>query len=252
MRLHRKIWEFCFIAQALDERGMLARGRRGLGFAVGTEPLPAMFANRGCAIVATDLATADAHPDWIATNQHAESLDVLNTRGLCPDADFRKRVQFRFADMREIPADLENFDFIWSSCSLEHLGTMDLGRKFIFDSLRCLKPGGVAVHTTEYNVSSNTDTVTDGYSVLFRQRDIEEIARALTADGHAISVDFSLGDGEYDRFVSKPPYIEDHILRLELEGYVATSIALVIRKKGRQDYWKSWARSASPRDARGC
>ena len=58
MRLHRKIWEFCFIAQALDERGMLARGRRGLGFAVGTEPLPAMFASRGCAIVATDLATA--------------------------------------------------------------------------------------------------------------------------------------------------------------------------------------------------
>lgn len=38
-QLHRKIWEWCFICQALDERDMLVSGRTGLGFAVGREPL---------------------------------------------------------------------------------------------------------------------------------------------------------------------------------------------------------------------
>src|SRR4051812_48305690 len=37
---HRKLWEDCFILQALWEAGMLAPGRRALGFAVGQEPLP--------------------------------------------------------------------------------------------------------------------------------------------------------------------------------------------------------------------
>ena len=36
--LHRKFWEWAAIAQVLNERGMLGRGRNGLGFAVGTEP----------------------------------------------------------------------------------------------------------------------------------------------------------------------------------------------------------------------
>ena len=34
---HRKLWEFAFIAEALEQHGMLTPGRRGLGFAVGRE-----------------------------------------------------------------------------------------------------------------------------------------------------------------------------------------------------------------------
>ncbi len=45
--LHRKMWEWLFIAEALAERGMLAEGRRGLGFGVGQEPLVAAFAATG-------------------------------------------------------------------------------------------------------------------------------------------------------------------------------------------------------------
>lgn len=36
-RLHRKQWEFYFIAQALAERGLLQPGRAGLGFGVGLD-----------------------------------------------------------------------------------------------------------------------------------------------------------------------------------------------------------------------
>ena len=154
--LHRKIWEWCFIAQALDERGLLAPGRRGLGFAVGQEPLSALFAAHGCTIVATDLGEEEAAKHgWVETGQHAAALDALNQRGLCPEARFHENVTFRVADMRALPTDLGHFDFVWSSCALEHLGSLEAGMHFIEASLALLKPGGVAVHTTEYNLTSN-------------------------------------------------------------------------------------------------
>jgi hypothetical protein len=42
--IHRKLWEWCAIAEVLQRRGMLQPGRTGLGFAVGTEPLASAFA----------------------------------------------------------------------------------------------------------------------------------------------------------------------------------------------------------------
>ena len=45
--LHRKMWEWLFIAEALRERGLLAQGRAGLGFGVGQEPLVAVVRRRG-------------------------------------------------------------------------------------------------------------------------------------------------------------------------------------------------------------
>ena len=153
MHFHRKIWEFCFIAQALYERDMLIPGSRGLAFGVGQEPLPALFASLGCEIVATDLPTEEANSGgWVETSQHAGSLEALNNRGICDPDIFYERVSFRFIDMRKLPGDLGIFDFVWSSCSLEHLGTIALGEDFIIQSLQYLKPGGVSVHTTEYNV----------------------------------------------------------------------------------------------------
>ncbi|MBK7559824.1 MAG: hypothetical protein IPI54_17050 [Chitinophagaceae bacterium] len=52
---HRKQWEFIYIMQALWERDCIARDKKGLVFAVGTEPLPAVFAKYGCNITATDI-----------------------------------------------------------------------------------------------------------------------------------------------------------------------------------------------------
>src|SRR5262245_57515250 len=188
--LHRKVWEWCYIAQALEERGLLRQGSRGMGFAVGREPLAAAFASRGCEIVATDLQAARADT-WIATNQHA-SRGSLNEAGLCDATDFERRVSFLFVDMNAVPAELEQsaFDFVWSSCSIEHLGSLDDARRFVLGAMRCLKPGGVAVHTTEYNVSSNAETIVEGSTVLFRRADIESLARNLRANGHEIEVDF--------------------------------------------------------------
>lgn len=231
MHLHRKVWEYCFIAQALHERSMLQPGRRGLGFAVGQEPLSSLFASYGCEIVATDQKAEEAvEGGWVETDQHATSLDVLNKRGLCPDELFRRRVSLRSVDMRSIPSDLRDFDFVWSACALEHLGSLELGERFVFESLRCLRPGGVAVHTTEFNCSSNVFTRRKGVTVLFRKRDIKRMASRLREQGHAMELDLSQGDQPADYYVERQPYGHQVHLKLEVDGFVATSVGLVIQK----------------------
>lgn len=176
--LHRKSWEYIYIVLALQERGMLKMGKRGLGFAVGTEPLPAFFASKGCKILATDLASEnDGSTSWISTGQNASGdKSILNKNGLCSQKKFATRVQYRNLDMNDIPEDIKGFDFCWSSCAIEHVGSLEKSKTFLKNMLNTLKLGGVAIHTTEFNLSSNEDTITEGDSVIYRKKDIEEIA----------------------------------------------------------------------------
>lgn len=230
--LHRKIWEFAFIAQALHERGMLQTGKRGAGFAVGREPLPSLFAARGCEILATDLGEESQDASiWIGSAQHAGSLALLNERALCDPDAFEQRVRFRPVDMRALPEDLGEFDFLWSSCSMEHLGSLEAGKSFVMNALRHLKPGGVAVHTTEINVSSNIRTQEDGIAVIYRRRDLRELARRLRAAGMRVTLDLRDGGLPADRVVDLPPYgtASSH-LKLSLSGYVSTSFGLIIER----------------------
>ena len=100
---HRKVWEECFVPQALWEAGMLAPGRRGLGFAVGRELLPALFAADGATVLATDLPDDDAGGTAPLFFPHLIAREA-----------FDARIGFRPADMAAIPADLARggFDFL--------------------------------------------------------------------------------------------------------------------------------------------
>jgi len=195
--------------------------------------LPAAFAGCGCRIHGTDLhGEKAAEQGWVETDQHGASLDDLNADGVLDQATFRTNVSFEFADMNHLPPQLTNgtFDFLWSSCSMEHLGTLRRGAAFVRNAMACLKPGGIAVHTTEFNVSSNNDTVESGATVLYRRRDLEALARPLVADGHAVKLDFSLGALPADQFVDAPPYRPTPHLKLQLGQYVTTSYGIVIQK----------------------
>ncbi len=227
---HRKLWEWIYIAQALDERGMLAPGRRGLCFGVGNEPLPALFASMGCEIVATDLASpAAAAGGWVSTGQHAADLSTLNEAGLCDPRAFGDRVTFREVDMNAIPADLRGFDFTWSSCAIEHVGSISRSQEFLLTQMACLRPGGVAVHTTELNLTSKVRTVDLDHTVLFRERDVTWVADRLQRAHHRIDVDLDPGDEPDDRHIDVPPYSNTH-LKVRLSPYVSTSFGFVIEK----------------------
>ena len=231
--LHRKLWEWCFITQALYERGMLREDRRGVGFAVGNEPLTGLFAKLGCSIVASDVGEEIARREgWTDTNQHANGVAQLNQRGLCPSDEFAERVQFREVDMRAIPRDLCGFDFLWSSCALEHLGSLQAGMDYVLAAMACLREGGVAVHTTELNCDSDLETVEVGGSVIYRKRDLLALADALRREGHQVaSFDFNLGTSDADRHVEEPPYHGTPQLKLRLGTFASTSFGLIVQKQ---------------------
>mgnify|MGYP002385713256 CR=1 FL=1 len=222
----------------------LEKGKRGLGFAVGTEPLPAVMASYGCEVVATDLDYATGRSlGWESGAQLCNGLNSLNRRNICAEDVFRENVKFRPVDMKAIPSDLDGgFDFNWSSCSFEHLGSIQLGLNFLRDELNTLRPGGWAVHTTEFNVSSEIQTITNNRNtVIFRRSDILEFADWAREEGHHVEqLDFSLGNQPEDFSVDLPPYKSEPHVRLLLNGYVVTSIGLIIRKgqEGRKRRWR--------------
>ena len=232
-RYHRKVWELCFIAQVLHREGVLQPGKKGVGFGVGDESLPSLFAKYGCQVIASDqeLSTAIAQ-GWTKTDQYAKLKEQLNSKKICEPEKFDRLVEYRTIDMKKIDDSLSGqFDFVWSACSLEHLGSLKAGADFIKNSLKCLRPGGIAVHTTEYNLSSNSHTWKEGGTVIYRRRDIIQLARELIKMGYEVAkLNFYPGDGELDHHVDLPPFKQDHHLKLQLANYVTTSFAIVIRK----------------------
>ena len=230
--LERKRWEHVWLLQCLASAGKLGPGRRGLGFGCGREPLAAIMAARGCTIVATDLdhETAAGH-GWIETGQHARLLDDLNERGICASDLFRERVSFRTQDMNAIAEDLTDFDFVWSSCSFEHLGSLEHGIRFVLRAMQCLKPGGLAVHTTEFNLSSNGPTLESPDLSIYRRRDIERLVQTLEQEGHRVwPLNLQPGTGPVDHYVDVPPYRAEPHLKLRLWRFVITSVGLAIER----------------------
>lgn len=256
MVMHRKLWEWAYICQALEERGMLVEGSRGLGFAVGTEPLVALFASKGCEIVATDLdETSAQEAGWTSTNQHARDLGALNKQGLCNPTVFADLVSFRVVNMNQIPEELRNFDFVWSSCAIEHLGDIKATEDFMSRMMGCLKPGGIAVHTTEYNLTSDTDTVEVGPTVILRRSDLESMVSRIKREGHfPQSLDFNVGEDEDDKVILMPPYEGRPCLKIWIGPHATTSIGLIVRAGDECSVRKSRAQlkeNGVPKSGRG-
>jgi hypothetical protein len=229
----RKWWEYAAIAQALDERGLLKSGSRGIGFAVGREPLASLFAATGASIVATDLHPELSDAQWTATGQHAAARDdIWAGETICAKSDFDRLVEFRAMDMNALPPGDASFDFAWSSCAFEHLGSLAQGLAFVKSAMSYLRPGGVAVHTTEFNVCSNSDTVTTGGAVIYRRQDLEELERSLRPLRCGMAwPDFDPGHHEYDICYDEPPFFTKGLPHVKLlqDGFVCTSYVITIK-----------------------
>jgi SAM-dependent methyltransferase len=237
---HRKLWEWCFIAQALFNAGKLREGCAGLGFGCGEEKLPSLFVKYGASVLATDQAPdAAAHHGWVASREHAASVEKIRMRDICDDSEKLARIDLRHVDMNAIPADFAGrFDFCWSACAAEHLGTIANGLAFIENSLRTLKPGGVAVHSVEYNLADGVETIDNWPTVLFQKKHIVGLVERLTRAGYRVAeLDFTLGTRPLDSFVDVPPWSSEAAawdgqwahLKLSVDGFACTSFALIIQ-----------------------
>jgi len=228
------IEEHIYILQALHKNGMLAENKKGLGFGVGAESLPAVMASKGCTVLATEINIEN--PDergWVTDRNLDQQMEAMNDRGICDDASFKSLVKFRDVNMNHIPEELKEFDFTWSSCSLEHLGSLKHGEDFIVNSLKCLKPGGIAVHTTEYTFFKNY-TVDNASTVFYRKKDILSLAERLLDEGHEISLNLYKGKSFLDWYIDVPPHRNKNHIKLLVSKkskiVLTTSIGLLIKK----------------------
>lgn len=226
---HRKQWEYVYILRALEQLCVLQPGYSGLGFGCGKEPLAAVMARRGVNVLCTDIAPVeegDAY--WGSTDVRGFFYE-----GICSWETFEKHVTFRPADMNAIPDDLGQHDFIWSSCALEHLGSLQHGIDFVLNANKCLRPGGIAVHTTEYNVEGDDETFESVGLSLYRRKEMLRLKSLVEDQGHVfLPINFNMGDGELDKYVDLPPYNRNKHLKLIVEEkYVTTSIGFIIIKR---------------------
>ena len=97
-------------------------------------------------------------------------------------------------------------------------------------SLECLRPGGIAVHTTEFNCSSDADTLDNASTVLFRKRDFLLLQRRLKLMGAEMEFNFNLGQQPLDLHIDTPPYSVDDHLKLQIQRWAVTSFGLIVRK----------------------
>ncbi|MBA4332286.1 MAG: hypothetical protein C0414_10080 [Brevundimonas sp.] len=229
---HRKYWEWVYVVHHAFRTGSVGPDKRGLVFGVGQETLPAVFASHGMRVTATDAPfEIGVGTGWQSGNEYAQALAAM-PHGAMDRADFERLVEWRECDMNAIDASLVDYDFCWSSCCFEHLGDLQKGIDFVINSVeKTLKVGGVAVHTTEFNLSSNENTVTSGSTVIYRLRDIEALVQTLRDRGHTVDPVLIAPDTlVIDGYVDTPPYSAPPHLKLALEGHVSTSIGLVVRR----------------------
>ena len=230
---HRKLWEWVFITHHLRRHGKVASGKKGLGFGVGTEPLSSLFAKGGAQVVATDAPQEiGIEAGWNIFSEHASVLDDIRVPSIIGEDDFAQLVTYATCDMNEIGDEFTGFDFCWSSCCLEHLGNLEAGIDFVVNSVeKTLRIGGVACHTTEFNLSSNQDTIRDGPTVIYRMQDLERLVQRLRDRGHMVDdLKIAPDDHPLDFFVDLPPYSQNPHLKLSLMGFTSTSIGIVVTR----------------------
>lgn len=233
-QLHRKQWEFAYIIWHLYKNKCLFPNAKGLGFGVGNEPLSSFFASLNCHIVATDAPQDIAYKNgWHIHQQFADNLEKIYKPEILSKSKFNQFVTYQTCDMNNIDPYLMDFDFCWSSCCFEHLGSLEAGIEFVVNSVeKTLKNGGIACHTTEYNLSSNEDTLSEGVTVIYRKKDIQNLIQRLELKGHLVTK-FRLAPNKIplDYHIDTPPYKQDIHIKLKLAEYNCTSLGLVIQKK---------------------
>lgn len=262
---HRKVWEFGIIMRAFRSRAeqqpytavscprgeesydsavagvrYVPRRPRVLGFGVGREPLPAWFVSRGADVLATDKPAIDTLPGWRETGQHAAEHSQLGRLWYVNEDEMTEYCNYASVDMANLPTSLlrEQFDFIYSAGSFEHIGGAHAGLDFFMQSMAALRPGGVAVHTTEYEYEYAPDLPpldTPDLS-LYRDADISALSVSLVAQGDLLlPLDAVQGTEPEDLYTDRPPYAPDALSHLNIElagGRRTTSIALIAIRGG--------------------
>jgi len=190
--ISRAQWERVYALRVLDRYGMLGSNARGLGFMFDADPLPAIFAAKGCEIAVVRDVRVDLPPGEGEETQRASVAD-LRRPDICPDELFDAAVRDHAAGPAAIGQG--NFDFCWSLGTIERLSTVADTSRFTLEALQNLKAGGLAVHMLAVHSSVEPRVITDSGMLILRRIDLERLAFELVSLGHQVA-QFKYGEGD--------------------------------------------------------
>jgi len=189
-------------------------------------------------------AQAHAHArGWVQSGQHVDGLAAAHMPHLVSQAVFNANVTHAFVDMNAIPKTFQDYDFCWSTCAMEYLGSIERGLAFVKNALATLRPSGLGVHTMEFNVEADGPTIDNWVTVLFQRKHLEALATDLRARGHYVAAfNFDAGTQPMDQFIDIPPWPHDlppessaqlgnpYHLKVGIDGFVSTCFGIIIIK----------------------
>jgi SAM-dependent methyltransferase len=236
--IHRKDWEWALGIIAMRRFGKLNEKSTAIGVGSGTEPVPFYLANKVKHVYATDLY--GQNDGW---KRAAPSDFPENPKKYAPFPYKEDALTVLRMDGTKLEFPSESFDIAFSFSSIEHF---DSGGKnnhsgalrSLKEIERVLKPGGLAVITTEYIINDkehpeffNKRTIySDLIDKLERLKLVEPLDLRITSKTLGTVIDFFTIDVNWDKMDND--YKKTHpVILIRARNILFTSIMLVFRKQ---------------------
>jgi SAM-dependent methyltransferase len=235
--IHRKDWEWALGIIAMRRFGKLNEKSTAIGVGAGTEPVPFYLANMVKHVYATDLY--GQNDGW---KRAAPSDFPENPKKYAPFPYKEDALTVMRMDGTNLEFPSESFDIAFSFSSIEHFGGGGRNHSGALRSLReierVLKPGGLAVITTEYIINDkehpeffNKRTIySDLIDKLERLKLVEPLDLRITTKTLDTVIDFFTIDSNWDKLDND--YKKTHpVILIRARNILFTSIMLVFRKQ---------------------
>jgi SAM-dependent methyltransferase len=238
--IHRKDWEWALGIIAMRRFGKLNEKSTAIGVGAGTEPVPFYLANKVKHVYATDLY--GQNEGW---KRAAPSDFPENPKKYAPFPYKEDALTVLRMDGTKLEFPSESFDTAFSFSSIEHFGDSGDGKnnhsgalRSLKEMERVLKPGGLAVITTEYIINDkehpeffNRRTIySDLIDKLERLKLVEPLDLRITTKTLDTVIDFFTIDLNWDKMDSD--YKKTHpVILIRARNILFTSIMLVFRKQ---------------------
>jgi SAM-dependent methyltransferase len=143
-RRHRKAWEWVHGLYGLRRLGFLDDQTRALGVGAGKEHVIYYLANHVRRVIATDIYGEGGFKDDTAPREM-----LTHPQKYAPFPYRHDRLSVRHMNGRKLDFDADSFDVVFSFSSIEHFGGHIAAAEAVREMGRVLRPGGVAVISTE-------------------------------------------------------------------------------------------------------
>lgn len=229
---HRKHWEIAQVMRGILDHTPKRRRKRVLGVGAGSEPTIFLLTESFDEVHATDLYAGggwrNVAPDTMLTHPEHYSGGVGDV----------SKLTVQHMDARDLRYADESVDAVFCTSSIEHFGDWPDMMQAAREMGRVLKPGGVAVIVTEYDLNGTAGAFNhNGYA--FNEAMLHEVIVAPSGCAlvQPLNLEVSqvtrktaqtLGEAISRDMTGRPPKYP-HIL-LEGAGYLFTSVSLVLQK----------------------